>query len=75
MAKAALVRLSARRLASDGVGFYPASFVVEVSRVVIQQADQPDLVVDLSGPAVWPAMAAVAVLRRCGRVSFGVVLS
>ena len=48
MAKAALVRLSARKLASDGVGFYPASFVVEVARVVIQQADQPDLVLDLS---------------------------
>ena len=36
--------------ASEGAGLHPSPFIGEVSRAVIQQADQPDLVLDLSGP-------------------------
>jgi len=31
-----------------GAGFDPAPFIIEVSQIVVQEADQPDLVVDLA---------------------------
>ena len=42
------VRLSARKLASDRAGFYPASFVVEVAQIIVQEAGLPDLVFNLT---------------------------
>jgi hypothetical protein len=42
------VRLSARKLASDRAGFYPASFVVEVAQIIVQEANLPELVLDLA---------------------------
>jgi hypothetical protein len=41
------VRLSALR-ASKGAGFHPALLIIEVSRIIVHEAHQPDLVFDLS---------------------------
>ena len=42
------VRLSPSKLGSDGAGFYPASIVVEVTRIIAQEADLPERALDLA---------------------------
>ena len=36
------------RVERIGAGFHPAPLIIKVSQVIVQEADQPDLVVDLS---------------------------